>query len=95
MLRDYPPFNSAAVPALVEQIIRLRRSDQQDVQKLHDSKLGGRQRTGVRSVPTAANDVAAGDVVGDVITDGTYRYTLVTVVGTGLRWHRETLSVGW
>lgn len=95
-MKKYPSFvNASTVVDVVRSIIGLRNEDITETDALRNGKLKGRLVTESRSVPTAANDVSADDVEGDVLTDGTYRYTLLNVVGTGLRWHRETLSVGW
>ena len=93
-MRPYPPFvNASTVVGVLQDI--LRREDITEYETLRNGKLKGRNRTGVRAVPSSATDTGAEDIIGDIITDSTYKYELVEVVGTGPRWHRTTLSVGW
>lgn len=79
----------------LQRIAQIRNDDVREFDALKRNKLPGRHQTGVRAVPSAATDVTASDLIGDWLTDGTYKYELVNVVGTGLRWHRTSLSVGW
>ena len=96
-MKAYPPYvNASNVVSVVNDIIRLRQEDIDEVRNLNSGKKKGRIRTNTRgSVPSSASDVVAGDFEGDVVADATYIYTLVDVPGTGLRWHRVTLSTGW
>lgn len=96
-MKAYPPYvNASNVVDVVHDIIRLRQEDLDEIQAIRSGKKKGRIRTSTRgAAPTSAINVAAGDFEGDVVVDATYIYTLVDVPGTGLRWHRESLSVGW
>ena len=95
-MRVYPDFvNASTVVSVLQNILGNRREDITDHEGLRDGKLKGRDRTGVRTVPSSAADTTDSDIVGDRLTDATYKYELVNVVGTGLKWHRTTLSVGW
>lgn len=95
-MRQYPPYvNDSNVVSVVREIMTLRREDINEVDGLGQNKLKGRNRNGVRAVPTSATDVVSGDIEGDVVVDATYRYELVDVAGTGLRWRIEELDVSW
>ena len=94
-MREYPPFvNASTVVTVLQQILGLRKEDITEYNGLQQGKLKGRDRTGVRAVPTSATDTTAEDFVGDVVKDATYRYELIDISGT-LKWDRRTLSVGW
>jgi hypothetical protein len=95
-VKKYPAFvNASTVVDVVRSIIGLRNEDITETDALRNGKLKGRIVTSSREVPANAADVAASDVEGDVVVNATYRYELIDVSGTGLRWHRENLSVGW
>jgi len=96
-MKAYPSYvNASNVVDVVNDIIRLRQEDIDEIGNIDAGKKKGRIRTETRgSVPSSATDVAAGDFEGDVVLDASYIYTLVNVPSTGLRWHRDTLSVGW
>ena len=94
-MRQYPPYaNASNMLAVVQDILGLRREDITEVEQLQQGKLKGRDRTGVRAVPTSATDTVDTDIVGDVVKDATYRYELIDISGT-LKWDRRALSVGW
>ena len=94
-MRSYPSLVDASnVVEVVRQILGLRREDITEYETLRDGKLKGRDRTGVRAVPANATDTDAGDIIGDVVKDGTYRYELVDDSGTA-KWDRRTLDVSW
>lgn len=88
------PFNLFGTDADLQTIVRERRKDAATVKMLEDGKLPGRIRTGLRAVPSGNADVIAGDALGDVVTNGTYVYTLISVSGA-LKWDRRAHSVGW
>lgn len=95
MRRQYPKeVDKNNVVSVVRDIIELRQDDLNSFNRVRNGKLKGRNRTGVRAVPTASDDTQAGDIEGDTLTDATYRYTLVDAGGT-LKWDRQTLSVSW
>ena len=95
-MRQYPPYaNQSNLLRVVQDILSLRREDINEYNALQQGKLKGRIRTESRTVPSAATDVVEGDSEGDIVTDATYIYRLTDVPGTGLRWHRVSLSVGW
>lgn len=85
-----PYGNSAELAA----VISARRADMSVIATLEQGKLPGRIRTGFRAVPTSHSDVIQGDVEGDIITDATYIYRLLSVSGA-LVWDRRALSVAW
>jgi hypothetical protein len=94
-MRTYPDFvNASTVVSVLQNILGNRREDITDHEGLRDGKLKGRNRTGVRAAPSSATDTTDSDIVGDIVTDATYKYELVDVAGV-LKWHRVTLSVGW
>lgn len=78
----------------LKDIIAERKRDVAEVLALRQGKKQGRIRTGFRTVPTSAINVIQGDVEGDVVTDATYIYELITV-SSSLKWDRRTHSVGW
>ena len=75
-------------------IVRERDRDIADFEAVRLGKMDGRIRTATRAVPSAANNVVAGDAEGDVVVDGTYVYTLYSISGT-LLWDRRSHSAGW
>lgn len=87
-------MNQFGTGATLADVIRERANDVSVMEEVQRRKLDGRNRNGARAIPATALDVAQGDAVGDVMTDGTYRYELVNAGGT-LAWDRKTLSVGW
>lgn len=78
----------------LEDVIRAWPVLSETLLQIRNNRLQGRQRTDTRAAPSAATDVVAGDALGDVVTDATYKYTLIDVSGT-LLWHRESHSTGW
>ena len=93
-MKLYPSFvNKENLFSVIGQILELRREDVTDYERLRDSKLKGRERTGVREVPIAFDEVLLGDVIGDTLHDGTYRYTLID--DGAPKWDRQDLKVSW
>lgn len=45
-------------------------------------------------IPSAFNNVIAGDRQGDTTNDGTYLYQLLNIAGV-LKWNRTSLNVSW
>lgn len=88
------PLNLFGANTSLLTIIRERRRDAAAVAALETGKMPGRIRTGFRAVPSSATDVIAGDAEGDLVTDGTYTYQLITVSGA-LKWNRIAHSVAW
>lgn len=88
------PLNLYGESASIEDVIRERRRDAQAVKSIEDDKLNGRIRTGLRAVPSGNADIIQGDALGDVITDATYIYTLISVSGA-MKWDRRAHSVAW
>lgn len=78
----------------IKDIIAERKRDVIEYNALKTGKKQGRIRTGIRAVPSSATDVIQGDAEGDIVTDATYIYELVTVSGS-LKWDRRAHSVGW
>lgn len=99
-LKPYPA-NIRTQPAVdtLEQIAKIHKEGVMPaIEALEKGKLKGRLRTGFRSVPADALDVITTgnnpDVQGDFLNDSTYFYLLVSDSGT-LKWHRESLDIGW
>lgn len=92
------PFKNFGTSATLQDVLRTRKDDCNTVQVLENGKLMGRFNpinNGVlRAAPSAHNNVIQGDAQGDVITDATYIYTLLSVSGT-LVWNRQALSIAW
>lgn len=94
-MRKYPSnIHSNNILSAVRDIAASRDEDIRDYESLRDTKMKGRLRTGVRSVPSSAADVLAGDLQGDKLNDDTYAYELVQTT-SGLLWDRRSLDVGW
>jgi len=55
-----------------------------DIEQIEQNRLQGRIRTLTRAVPATETDVVAGDAEGDVLTDATHRYELLSYGGTML-----------
>ncbi len=88
------PFNRFSSTASTEDIRRERQRDSMVIENLEQGKLQGRFRN-ERGAPSSATDIVSGDAVGDIVASGSYIYTLIDVFGTGLRWHRQSLAIGW
>lgn len=86
----YPPSYVSSV----EDVINAWPDLIESIRQLRNNRLQGRQRTDTRAAPSSATNVVAGDSLGDVVTDGTYIYTLIDVSGT-LKWDRQAHSTGW
>jgi len=85
------PFNFVTN---VDDMLRERRNDMAAVAAVEQNKLAGRINRPGRAVPANAADVIPGDMVGDVMNDATYSYTL-RVVSLVPLWDRQTMDVGW
>lgn len=80
----------------IREIARLREDeDISDFQNLNERFVLGRGLFETRAAPSTPSDVLATDNEGDIVNDNTYEYKLLNISGTGLRWDRRTLSVGW
>ena len=91
-MRPYPVSGSAEY--ILEQIAAQRPNDMRVIAALQQNKRGGRNRTGIRAIPTAHNDVLPDDLLGDFVNDATHFYLLVSDSGT-LKWHKDTLAIAW
>ena len=91
VFKDYP-YWGAETPDDVErqlrQICNIRKDDITTIQNLPQIFMSGRK---VGKVPSASNDVAATDRVGDINYDASYLYILVDNGGTPA-WRRATLG---
>ena len=75
---------------------RLRETeDISDFNNLDNRFVRGRGLFETRAAPSSPSDVLAADEEGDIVNDNTYEYKLLNISGTGLRWDRRTLDVGW
>jgi hypothetical protein len=93
-LRDYPKLSIVGHVEALRQLINLRPGDQSAFRTLEATKLNGRNRTGVRAVPTSATDTTNTDIEGDFVNDGSYTYLLINVSGTP-KWNRVAANVSW
>ena len=93
-MKPYPNPSHAGVERTVDEMVNLRSEDMRNHRQLLQSKLDGRERTGIRVVPSSATDVIVGDNVGDKLQDGTYCYQLINDSGT-LKWDRRSLNTSW
>lgn len=78
--------------ATLQDVMRERRNDVAAVEALRQYKADGRDRTGLRAVPSAETDVAAGDKVGDYLFDvsGGNLYRLIDNSGT-IQWIEQAI----
>lgn len=88
------PFNLFSKNTTLADVIAQRRYDANAIDDLEKQKCPGRERTGLRAVPTGHADLLPGDAWGDEITDATYVYRLIRVSGV-LVWDRRAHSVAW
>lgn len=78
--------------AAINRIAQIRDEDIQDFNGLSSKFIQGRK---VKKVPTAYDDVAAGDRLGDFNFDSGYEYRLIDDSGT-LKWARTAHgSISW
>lgn len=79
----------------LKDVIRARRADVSEIERLGRTKLDGRIRTSTRAIPSTETDVVEGDAEGDILTevDGSheYIYTLLSYEGT-LMWDKRQRS---
>lgn len=90
-MEEYPPLRDMPEWASIwERVRRMRIDDIADFTNLSQGYLRGRL---VGKVPSASNDVAATDKVGDLsyALDGSYIYILVNASGTPA-WRRIALG---
>jgi hypothetical protein len=82
-------FRQFGASTTIDTVITERRNDAAVVDHLVGNKVQGRDRTGVRTVPTAQTDVINGDIKGDYVYDfsNEYVYKLTSNSGT-LQWVR-------
>jgi hypothetical protein len=90
-------FRQLGNNATLQQVRDQRRNDAKVVDFLLEFKLQGRDRTGLRAVPTADDDViklsgGLGDILGDIVYDftGNKKYELVNNNGT-IQWIYYTI----
>lgn len=88
------PFNGFGSRTDLQTITKERKNDCAVITALETGKLPGRLNPPGRAVPSSHSNVISGDAQGDVITDGTYIYTLISISGS-LVWDRRAYSVGW
>jgi hypothetical protein len=93
-LKDYPKLSIVGESKALEQIINLRSDDQSAISSLEATRLRGRNRTGIRAVPSSNSDTTSEDIKGDFVNDGSFTYLLIDVAGT-LKWNRVAVNVGW
>ena len=80
----------------LQEMARLREEeDISDFQNLTQRFVLGRGLFETRAAPSSPSNVLATDELGDIVNDNTYEYKLINISGTGLRWDRRTLAVGW
>lgn len=90
-LKDYPYWAAESLDDVKEQmreIANIRKDDIAQVQSFPSIFVGGRK---VGKIPSASNDVAVSDLVGDINYDGSYLYILVNNSGTPA-WRRASLG---
>lgn len=86
-------FTQFGTGTTLQQIIDARRSDAAVIDNILEYKVQGRDRTGLRVIPSDETDTINGDKKGDYLydlTDG-YRYEIVNNSGT-LQWVRWAIE---
>lgn len=78
-------FNEFGLGATINRIIAERRNDIATIKNLFEFKKNGRDRTGVRALPSSQTNVISGDKEGDEVLDGTELYQLRMISGA-LQW---------
>lgn len=89
------PFNLYSKNTTLADVIAQRRYDANAIADLESQKRPGRDRTGLRAVPTGHANLLQGDAWGDVVTDATHIYEIVNMSGVGLVWEKRTPDVTW
>jgi hypothetical protein len=79
--------------ATVQTIIAERRNDVATVDKLQQNKQNGRERTGLRAVPSAGDPLSEGDKVGDFVYSSGYIYLAFTNESNVKQWGRIAITV--
>jgi len=80
----------------LQEIARLRETeDISDFNNLPNRFVLGRGLFETRAAPSSPSDVLATDELGDIVNDATHEFKLLNISGTGLRWDRRALDVGW
>ena len=90
-LKEYPYWSAENLEQIKEQmrlITNIRKDDITQFQNLPGIFVSGRK---VGKVPSASNDVAATDRLGDMNWDASYLYILIDNSGTA-EWRRATLA---
>ena len=91
VFKDYPywpPTTLEHALGQIEQITRTRKDDIAQISNLKNIFVSGRK---VGRVPSASNDVIAGDKVGDFNVTATYAYYLIDNAGAG-EWRRVAVA---
>lgn len=88
------PIKKYGASATLDDVLSERHNDARTILAIENGKLLGRFNPVGRAVPSSHSNVIQGDAQGDVITDATYVYTLLSVSGA-LVWHRVALSIAW
>ena len=84
------------VVSSLQEMARLRETeDISDFQNLNQRFVSGRGLFETRAAPSSPSNVLATDELGDIVNDTTHEFKLLNISGTGLRWDRRALDVGW
>lgn len=89
-MKPYPILKDATIKGIFEWlkfVVRARSEDIQEFNNLENVFIAGRK---VGKIPTASNDVVAGDKIGDFNYDADYIYILID--DSGAAWRRATLG---
>lgn len=89
--KDYPYWAAETLDEMkdqMRQITNTRKDDISVISQITTSFVSGRK---VGKVPSASNDVAATDKIGDINYDASYIYILIDNAGTPV-WRRATLG---
>lgn len=87
-LRDYPNLGIIGESKTLQQIVDLRKDDQATIRSLEQTKFTGRDRTGIRAVPTSNTDLLVSDTVGDRVNDTTHIYFCINIPSVGVQWRK-------
>lgn len=90
-MKPYPILKDETLKGIFEwlkYVVRARSDDIREFNNLENIFIAGRK---VGKIPSASNDVVAGDKIGDFNVDDTYAYYLIDKSGTA-EWRRVAVG---
>lgn len=90
-MKLYPVLKDTTIKGIfdwLKYVVRARSEDVQEFNNLQNIFIAGRK---VGKIPSASNDVVAGDKIGDFNVNATYAYFLIDNAGTA-EWRRVAVG---